>query len=209
MATVKSSAEEYVLVLPAASLWRIGYFQGLSLDRKKFAELMSMLGEAEFKRRADAETDPAYKQIIPYVILAHHADVFSYRRGKLLNEARLLGSYSIGVGGHISISDSSLFHLPYIEAMRREIAEEVEISCDHGDRIVGLINDDTNDVGKVHLGIVHLFNLQQPQVKAKEKSINEAQFCSIDKLLKDREKYENWSQICIGNIKEIIAAGTE
>ena len=207
MTTAKSSGDEYVLVMKAARLWRIGYFQGLCLDQEKFGDLMSMIGEAEFRRRAEVETDPAYKQIIPYVMLAHHTDVFSYRRGKLLNEARLLGSYSIGVGGHISVNDSSLFDVPYIAAMEREIAEEVDISCEHDERIVGLINDDTNDVGKVHLGIVHIFNLRERQVKAKEKSINEAQFCSIDKLVKDCDKYENWSQICIRSIKDIVVAG--
>lgn len=167
---------------------------------------MELLKNAEFKKRVEVESDPAYKQIIPYVILVHHSEVFSYCRGKLLNEARLLGNYSIGIGGHISISDLNLFNMPYEVAMQREVYEEVDISSTYADRIVGLINDDTNDVGKVHLGIVHALTLQERQVKAKEKSINEAQFLSIKQLAQDVDRYENWSRICINNIDKIIGA---
>ena len=82
--------------------------------------------------------------------------------------------------------------------------EEVEIRSGYQDCIVGLINDDTNDVGRVHIGIVHVLNLHQAEVNAKEKSINQAHFYPVNQLLKNIDKYENWSQICIRNIDKII-----
>jgi predicted NUDIX family phosphoesterase len=198
--------EEYVLVLDTVSLWNnIGYFEGFSADFQKFENLMRILEKAIYKKRKEIEDDPKYKQIIPYVLLFCNNNLFSYRRGKLLNEERLLGNYSIGIGGHISTQDINLFTDPYKEAMEREVKEEVIISSKYKERVIGLINDDSNDVGKVHFGIVHLFDLCEAKVKAREKSINEANFVSLDDIVKYAPRYENWSQICIQNLNKIIS----
>jgi predicted NUDIX family phosphoesterase len=204
MTATKSSSEEYVLVLDLPTLWSIGYFEGFSADRKAYGDLMNILEKATFKKRKDVESNPQYKQIIPYALLSCNMAFFSYRRGKLLSEERLFGNYSIGIGGHISTHDLDLFNVPYKAAMQREVLEEVEILSEYNDRVAGLINDDSNEVGKVHLGIIHVFELQEPKVKPKEKSINEPRFISVDSLLSAVAQYENWSQICIQNMNAII-----
>lgn len=150
------------------------------------------------------EINPIYKQIIPYVILSHNRTIFSYRRGKLLGEKRLLGNYSIGVGGHISACDRNLFDHTYKEAMRRELNEEMEIASPYKEYTAALLNDDSNEVGRVHFGMVHILCLDKPLVKPREKSMNEPAFVDQTALLKNIDKYENWSQICIRNIERIL-----
>lgn len=71
-------------------------------------------------------------------------------------------------------------------------------------RIVALINDDTDEVGKVHFGVIHVFKLDRPSIRSKEKSINEAKFLSIPELKKKIDKYENWSKICINEIERLL-----
>ena len=101
--------EEYVLVFPTQLLEQIGKFQGISFELDKYLDIILNPKNHTFLKRKDAETNPAYKQLIPYALLHCGSDVFVYRRGKLLAEKRLLGNYSLGIGGHISVTDPGLF----------------------------------------------------------------------------------------------------
>ena len=192
------------MVVPAAELWRAGYFEGLCFDFSRYVTIIERQQHIEFKQREEMEINPNYKQIIPYVILSHNGTIFAYRRGKLLGEKRLMGNYSIGVGGHISARDRNLFGHTYEEAMRRELNEEVEIASSYKEYTAALINDDSNEVGRVHFGMVHILRLDKPSVKPREKSMNEPAFVDQATLLKNIDKYENWSQICIRNIERIL-----
>ncbi|MDI6767949.1 MAG: phosphoesterase [Bacteroidota bacterium] len=192
MSKNQNEMEEYVLVFPSVLLKRIGDFQGLSFDVDKYM------------RRQDAETDFEHKQLIPYVILHHQEKIFTYRRGKLLAEKRLMGNYSIGVGGHISVNDPALFGTTYQEGLKREVAEEINIQTTYNERIGGLINDDSNEVGRVHFGIIHTFSLAHPLIKPREKSINETGFWNPEELIRDIDKFENWSKICINGLDSLL-----
>jgi predicted NUDIX family phosphoesterase len=196
--------EEYVLVFPTRLLEQIGTFQGLSFELEKYREIIHNSKNHTFLKRKEAESNPAYKQLIPYALLHCENEVFVYRRGKLLAEKRLLGSYSVGVGGHISVRDSGLFSTTYEDGLKREINEEVIIESPYTQRIVVLLNDDSNDVGKVHFGIVHVLTLDKPLVKPKEKSINETKFMETEELQNKIDAFENWSKIFIQNIDRII-----
>lgn len=188
---------EEVLVIPTQVLHEAGLFQGFSplvdhylprvLDRRHF----------RFLRRAQAEDDPSFKQIIPYVILKWRDQVFNYVRGKRASETRLQALRSVGVGGHINPGDSSLFDDAYRTAMLRELAEEVHIDCSYEDRCLGLINDDSTPVGQVHLGIVHLFELAEPKVQRREQGLTRAGFDTIAELRQAREQFETWSQVVL------------
>jgi predicted NUDIX family phosphoesterase len=81
--------------------------------------------------------------------------------------------------------------------MRRELAEEVAIDAPYRERCVGLINDDQTDVGRVHLGVVHVFDLERPAVRPLEVDIVEAGFRPLDEILADTRSFESWSQICL------------
>lgn len=195
--------EEHVLVVQTSLLERIGMFQGLSFELDNYADMILNSKNHIYIKRKDAETNPAYKQLIPYAIFHCNGKVFVYRRGKLLAEKRLLDNYSIGVGGHISISDPSLFGTTYEDGLKREVNEEVYVESSYKQRIAALLNDDSNEVGKVHFGIVHTFSLEKPLVKAKEKSINETKFLNTDELKRDIDKFESWSKICIQHIQRL------
>jgi predicted NUDIX family phosphoesterase len=196
--------EEYVLAFETKLLEHIGIFQGLSFELDKYLDIVLNPKNHTFIKRKDAESNPAYKQLIPYALLQSGGSIFVYRRGKLLAEKRLLGSYSLGIGGHISVTDPGLFGSSYDDGLKREISEEVAIESHYTQRVVALLNDDSNDVGKVHFGVVHVLTLDKPLVKPREKSINETKFLAISELQKDVEKFENWSKICIQNIERLI-----
>lgn len=200
----KNYKDEYILVFPSSLLRDIGLFQGLNFDLDKY--LVAIEREYRFIRRSEVEEDPNYKQLIPYVILHHNNTILSYRRGTLLSEKRLLHNYSIGIGGHISVDDPNLFTTSYEEGMRREVQEEIYIDTKYKSNSVALLNDDSNEVGKVHFGVIHVFDLEEPRIRKKEKSINEQTFITLSKIKVDIEKYENWSQICINNIEKFIGS---
>jgi predicted NUDIX family phosphoesterase len=196
--------EEYVLVFPTQLLDQIGKFQGISFELNKYLDIILNPINHTFLKRKDAETNPVFKQLIPYALLHCGSDVFVYRRGKLLAEKRLLGNYSLGIGGHISVTDPGLFSTTYEDGLKREIDEEVIIESRYTQRVVALLNDDSNDVGKVHFGIVHALTLEKPLVKPREKSINETKFLGISNIQKDIDGFENWSKICIEHIHHIV-----
>jgi predicted NUDIX family phosphoesterase len=196
--------EEHVLVFPTKLLNQIGKFQGLSFELDKYSDIIHNPKNHLFIKRKEAETNPDYKQLIPYALLHCKGEFFVYRRGKLLAEKRLHGNYSLGIGGHISVTDPGLFGTSYEDGLKREINEEVYIESGYKQRIVALLNDDSNDVGKVHLGIVHVLTLEKPLVQPKEKSINETNFANAEELQKKIEAFENWSKICIQHIDKIL-----
>ena len=124
--------------------------------------------------------------------------MFNYTRGVGQGESRLHAKRSIGIGGHISVEDGAdPGSNPYHEGMRRELAEEVSIETDYHERCVGMINDDETEVGKVHLGIVHIFEVESPDVRPREADVQSAGFKTIEELQSLRDTMESWSRICL------------
>lgn len=201
--------EEHVLVVPTELFHQIGYFQGFESDVERYFQPLLESGQTSYQPRGKMEQDPAFKQLIPYVLFRYHdADgtpqVFQYLRGSGQGEARLHSKRSVGVGGHIS-SDDAVQAEPYLAGMIRELDEEIDWSAAGAptptlDTIVGLINDDSNDVGKVHLGVVHLIDVQRPEIKSREKDLCEAGFWSTSQLQEERDRFESWSQIALDHL---------
>jgi predicted NUDIX family phosphoesterase len=189
-----NKSDERVLVAPTALFHEIGVFHGFTPRVEEYLTRLLDPKNLSYRTRAEVETDPSFKQIIPYVVLRYSGQIFHYTRGKRATESRLQALRSIGVGGHISAEDTTLFDSPYREAMFREVAEEVRLETDYTERCVGLINDDTTPVGQVHLGIVHVFELQQPKVERREQALTRAGFASVAELRAQREEFETWSQ---------------
>ncbi len=204
--------EEEVLVIPRALFEQIGLVQGLRVEKAKEAlEKFLEPGQNQFMRRSLAEDDPAFKQLIPYAIFRHAGRILQYTRGKGGGEARLHAKRSIGIGGHInpldaSAGDISMDHAAYERALRREIAEELEIRQPYTHRVAALLNDDETDVGRVHLGVVHMIDLESAEIKAKETDILDLAFEAPDELRKNREHFETWSQICIHHLDQLGVA---
>jgi predicted NUDIX family phosphoesterase len=194
---------ERVLVVPTSLFHQLGYFQGFSSDTARYLHGLLNPEHTSYRPRHEVEEDPGYKQLIPYVIFRHSAgdgrdSVFQYTRGKGQGEGRLHSKRSVGIGGHISVDDHrDEKHATYAEGMRRELAEEVAIHTPYSERCVGLINDDETPVGRVHLGVVHLCDVEQPAVEPRESEIISAGFQPIEQLLANLAGFETWSQICL------------
>ena len=192
---------ERVMVVSARLLDELGRFQGFCTEVDRYLAVLLDKPNVSFRLRSQMEDDPSFKQIIPYCILCWHGEVFRYTRGKKMGEKRLHALESIGVGGHISLSDDRpLFggvDVTYAEAMHRELDEEVVIESESQERCVGLINDDSTPVGQVHLGIVHVFELVEPRVRRRETALTQAGFVSVAELRAGRDRLESWSQFCL------------
>jgi predicted NUDIX family phosphoesterase len=129
------------------------------------------------------------------------ACVFQYTRGSGMGEGRLHRKHSVGIGGHISSIDDQAAgngnSSPYEEGMRRELDEEVAIDTPYTAQCVGLINDDETEVGRVHLGVVHLFDVERPAVSPRESEILDVGFRPVAEILQNMDGFETWSQICM------------
>ena len=203
-------AVEQVLVVNRSVYDELGAFNGVKFNVEHYLDKLLQRDQLEFMPRPDAEKNPNFKQLIPYVIMAYEDTYLSYTRGKRAGEQRLLEKVSIGIGGHINPVDDEVplfnedFREVYDTAVAREVAEEVDVNCKWNERIVGLLNDDSNEVGQVHLGIIHLRRLESPSVAKREQMINKLQFMTISELNGIKDKMETWSQLCLENLEELI-----
>jgi predicted NUDIX family phosphoesterase len=195
-----SQQVEHVLVVPTLLFRELGYFQGFCTDVEPYLKTLLDPAYISFMPRDQMENDPSYKQLIPYCIFRHGDQLFNYKRGKMQGEGRLHSLRSVGVGGHISSTDQNLRGSIYLDAMHREIEEEVYLETTYRDTCVGLLNDDQTEVGKVHLGIVHIFDLDAPKVRPREESMLESGFASSDELVRAADEFETWSQLCLAHL---------
>jgi len=195
---------ERVLVVPTEIFHGLGHFQGFCGDVDRYLDDLMSPENIRYRPRSEVEDDPTLKQLIPYCILRHRDAagrelLFHYTRGRGQGEGRLHAKRSIGIGGHISQDDADAdreLH-PYEEGMRRELEEEVELGTSFTQRCVGLINDDETPVGRVHLGVVHIIDLEEPAARPREVDILEAGFAPVEELTADLAAFETWSQICL------------
>ncbi len=199
---------ENILVIKRRQFDELGSFQGLNFESEKYVSQILSRGNNFFLSRAQAESNPAYKQIIPYAIVAFENTVLHYVRGKKAGEQRLVAKGSIGIGGHMNEDDETFFALDeaaYRAGVEREVNEEIKIGTQFEDRIVALLNDDTTDVGRVHLGIVHVFKLTEPKVEKREAMITNLAFLTKAELMARRESLESWSQICVDSLDRLLS----
>ncbi len=199
---------ENILVIKRSLFDELGSFHGLNFEPQKYLPAILSRGNNFFLPRAAAESDPTHKQIIPYVLLAHGDKILHYVRGKKAGEQRLVAKGSIGIGGHMNDSDESLFawdEAAYRAGVEREVNEEIKIDTKFDDRIVALLNDDTTEVGQVHLGVVHLFKLAEPKVEKREAMITNLAFLTKEELVARRDALESWSQLCVDSLERLLA----
>ncbi|MBI2675970.1 MAG: hypothetical protein HYX24_05905 [Candidatus Aenigmarchaeota archaeon] len=195
---------EDILVIPREKLFGLkneNYFNGfVPLEKTDFQQIIQ--SNSLFKPRPEMETDPSFKQIIPYIIFRHGNRLFTYRRLNKGNEKRLHGNHSIGIGGHINPIDTKGNII--MDSMKREFEEEMEYNGDYDARVLGYINDDSNDVGKVHFGIVFLVEGKDGNITVKEKEKLEGQLLPKGEIAKLEKTMETWSRLVWEWIKENI-----
>jgi predicted NUDIX family phosphoesterase len=169
---------------------------------------MPLFNEQEhtFMPRERAEKDPSFKQLIPYIMIWNEDGVAAYWRGSGQGESRLHGKRSIGFGGHINSvdADMAIGGSAYERGLARELEEEVVFTPKPDfitPYIVGLLNDDSTEVGKVHLGIVHYLDMTGLcKITAKEADIAGLEFLRLEDLVANRDQFETWSQYCIDEL---------
>ncbi len=192
--------DENVLVVKRALFDELGAFEGLNPETDRYIAAFLKKENNFFLPRSLAENDPSHKQIIPYAVFTFGGKILHYVRGAKSGEKRLVAKGSIGIGGHINDGDESLFSFDistYRAAVHREIEEELKFAGGYEDRVAALINDDSNEVGRVHLGVVHIVTLTHENVSAGEKAIAELGFLSVEELRARRDNLESWSQIVL------------
>jgi predicted NUDIX family phosphoesterase len=199
-------AEERVLCFERKLFEELGVFQGISLDVEKYLPVLTSSKNLTYKYRSQAENDPHFKQLIPYVLIVYGDRLLRYQRGKGGQETRLRGLWSVGIGGHISDEDSDLFtkNLGYLEGMRREVEEEVDLK-EVSESVVAVINDDSTEVGRVHFGVVHVMQVENEDVAGRRSGIVSPEFIPIADAVEDAASYESWSKFCLEKLDVLLA----
>lgn len=142
-----------------------------------------------FLPRAKAEVSPEWKQIIPYVIIRNGDEYFVLKRTSKQTEARLHHKVSLGIGGHINPGHTLL------EGLHKELDEEVHVASQDALQFVGILNDDSTEVGRVHLGAVYVLDVRAKEVSVKETEKMTGEWMPRHALRNVREAMETWSQI--------------
>ena len=204
------ATEERVLCFERKLFEKLGVFQGLSLHVGKYLPVVTASSNVLYLNRSEAEQDKRYKQLIPYALIICNDKILRYRRGKGGQETRLHGLYSVGVGGHIAEEDNGLFSkgIGYHEAMRRELMEEVAIDATK-EVAVAVINDDSTEVGYVHLGVVHIVQVNDESVADRRSGIVAPEFIPISEAVKNPAAYESWSSFCLQHLEALLAKAAD
>lgn len=200
-------AEESVLVIPRALFDQLGAFEGLCLEPDRYLAAILDPAHASFLPRSAAENDPSFKQIIPYALVTNGGRLLHYVRGQKTGEQRLAAKGSIGIGGHVNLSDldsPAINATTYHNGVRREVAEEIVFEGAFRERVRALLNDDSTDVGRVHLGVVHVFEIEASTVQPGESEITELAFLRPSELRPRYEALESWSRICFDGLDGLL-----
>jgi predicted NUDIX family phosphoesterase len=187
---------EEVLVVARAEVFPDGAWHGfIDTDLARYLEVIS--SRFEFRKRGEVEEDPDYQQVIPYVVFRHADRYLLTRRLKESSEKRLRHLYSLGVGGHINREDLSgePGTDPVVVGLKREFEEEVVYAGSWTHRMIGLLNDDSNDVSRVHLAVVFEVTGDRPEIAIRETGKLDGELLSLEEMKIYYLDMESWSQL--------------
>jgi predicted NUDIX family phosphoesterase len=191
---------ERVLVLPRTAVPGGCDFRGVrpAEERTLNALRAAVAAHGRYLERPAAEDDPQHKQLIPYVLVRDAQRVFLMERTDAGGDRRLHGKASIGVGGHLNPVDDGEDAL--MAGLRREWAEELVAGWVPDFRLVGMLNDDTNPVGAVHLGVVFEVAADGRALEVRERDKLIGGFATADTVRAAWDRLETWSQLVAGAI---------
>lgn len=189
------SDDELVLVVPRASLMGDPGWLGVTTDGlERFEAIVARDGE--FRPRGAMEVDRSWKQVIPYLVLRDGSRYFLMRRTKAGADARLHDRFSIGVGGHLNPGDGDL-----AGGLRREWREEVAADFEPAFRLIGLLNDDTTEVGSVHVGAVYVAEAGGRPVAIRETDKLTGAFAGPAEVAAVVDRMETWSALVFAHLE--------
>ena len=182
--------DELVFVVPRASIADEAGWYGIRTDDLD-AFLEALERDGRYEARTAMEVDPSFKQVIPYLVLRDGERFFLMRRTKAGVDARLHDRYSIGVGGHLNPGDGGV-----LGGLRREWHEELVAEFEPDFQLVGLLNDDTTEVGAVHLGAVYVADATGRPVEIRETDKLSGAFAEPHEVAAVVDRMETWSRLC-------------
>ena len=184
---------EQILVVKRSHLFTEESWNGLK--QVNFDTYLSIIqDQCEFHSRGLMEDDPTYKQIIPYLVFTHKGRYFLMERHAKASEQRLKSKLSLGIGGHIRKEDMNGKNI--FDWARREFHEEVNYQGDLSIKPLGILNDDSNEVGKVHIGFVFLLEGNSPEISVKSE-LQSGQLTRLEELITSKDRMETWSQFVV------------
>jgi Predicted phosphoesterase (MutT family) len=188
-----SAASEQVLCVKREDIFPDGAWHGFVSDRLE--ERQAVIREHHFfMARAKVEDDPNYQQIIPYVVFRHGDQYFLTHRLRASSEKRLRKQYSLGLGGHINPGDLEAGD-PIQDGLKREWEEEVIYDGSFETKLIGLLNDESSPVSKVHLGVVFLVDGDTPNIAIRETDKLAGELLTLDEMRIYYLGMESWSQM--------------
>lgn len=188
-----SAASEQVLCVKREDIFPDGAWHGFVSDR--LDERQAVIREHHFfMARAKVEDDPSYQQIIPYVVFRHGDRFFLTHRLRASSEKRLRKQYSLGLGGHINPGDLEGGD-PIQDGLKREWEEEVIYDGSFETKLIGLLNDESSPVSKVHLGVVFLVDGTSPNIAIRETDKLAGELLTLDEMRIYYLGMESWSQM--------------
>jgi predicted NUDIX family phosphoesterase len=195
---------EQVLCVKREDMFPDGAWHGFvsqDLDRHQ-----AVIRELHFFMPRDAvENDPAYQQIIPYVVFRHDPHYFLTHRLRASSEKRLRKQYSLGIGGHINPGDLEAGD-PILDGLKREWSEEVVYDGRFEAQLIGLLNDDSSPVSKVHLGVVFLVDGDSPNISIRETDKLAGELLTLDEMRIYYLGMESWSQMVYDRLMAGVSA---
>lgn len=190
-----SKFDEQILVVKRDVLFEDESWSGLKpVDMQEYLHLIKM--HQEFHPRGLMEQDPTYKQIIPYLVFKHADKYFLMERHAKASEQRLASKLSLGIGGHIRKEDltGGIF-----DWARREFHEEINYSGDFKITPLGILNDDSNQVGRVHVGFVFLLEGEHDQISIKSE-LQSGSLMTKQECMNMQSRMESWSQMVLDQL---------
>jgi predicted NUDIX family phosphoesterase len=196
---MNTTLEEYVFAIPTAELWKILTYNEEGLIKGNRNDLQRIVQHGSFHRRSALEEDPSFKQIIPYGIISHDESYYLFKRTSGQTEKRLLNQLHLGVGGHMNPGGTGVLDEQYlIGELKREFLEEVRLfnGCViENIAFIGLINDDSIPVSRVHLGLLYDIRVSSTNVAIHETDKMEAAWIAKADLAAYYNRMETWTRI--------------
>lgn len=189
--------DEQIMVIKRSTLLGTQEWQGLKCDSLEHY-LNQIRTNHEFMPRTPMESDPTYKQIIPYLIFTHKNRYFLMQRQAHATEQRLKNKMSLGIGGHLRQEDIN--GDDFFGWAQREFHEEVCYDGTLSMRFLGLLNDNSNAVGQVHIGLVMILEGDSNKISVKSELKN-GTLVSIDECSLHYDNLESWSQIVFQTLR--------
>lgn len=197
MSPLLNNHDELVLVVKREKMFPHGAWQGLqAIDGEEYLSIIAT--EKEFLPRQEMEVNPAFKQVIPYLIFKFGEKYFLMQRQSKSTDQRLKNKYSLGIGGHIRGEDMESNDI--IDWARREFEEEVSYTGNYTVTTLGMLNDDSDAVGQVHVGYVFLLEGDSSDICVKSE-LKSGYLLSIEECEAYYDSMENWTKIVFDFIK--------